>query len=346
MQKLKNFTIMLGVMLICLTSSLMFVGCKNDDNSIRLNEVTHSIFYAPLYLAKNLGFFEDEGLKVTIESATGSDASMTALISGSADMILCGPEQVVYADGKKNQPIVFGQLTHTDGSFFVSKTDMTGFNLDSLKGKTIIGGREGGMPAMTLEYIIRKHGLTIGTNVANDEVNLRTNVAFPMIASEFQTTSAEFCTLFEPTATNLEKENKGYVLNPVGEFAGEIPYTCFATTQNYLTKHSDKAEKFLRAVKRAYTYLLDDYTKNSNYTSSANALVPSFTGMSVTELEVALRQYVAIGAWTNDFTLSEQSYNKLLDILNFTQGAKLGTTYDALYSKVVNNDIAKKLNVA
>lgn len=345
MQKIKNFTIMLGVMIICLTSSLMFVGCKSD-NSIRLNEVTHSIFYAPLYLAKNLGYFEDEGLNVTIESATGSDASMTALISGSADMILCGPEQAVYADGKKNQPIVFGQLTHTDGSFFVSKTDMSGFTLDDLKGKTIIGGREGGMPAMTLEYIIRKHGLTIGTNLANNEVNLRTNVAFPMVASEFQTTSAEFCTLFEPTATNLEKENKGYVLNAVGEFAGEIPYTCFATTENYLAKNGDKCEKFLKAVKRAYKYMLDDFKTNSNYTSSATALLSSFSGMSVSELEIALKQYIAIGAWSDDFTLSESSYNRLIDILNFTQGEKLGTTYTAKYTRIVNNDIAKKLNVA
>lgn len=346
MQKIKNFALILAVMLLSLTTGFMFVGCKSNDNTIRLNEVTHSIFYAPLYLAKNLGFFEDEGLKVTIESATGSDASMTALISGSADMILCGPEQAVYANGKSNQPIVFGQLTHTDGSFFVAKDNVTNFTLDSLKGKTIIGGREGGMPAMTLEYIIRKHGLTIGTDVANDEVNLRTNVAFPMIASEFQTTSAEFCTLFEPTATNLEKANKGYVLNPVGEFAGSIPYTCFATTENYLSKNADKAEKFLKAVKRAYTYLTEDYSKNSNYNLSAKALMSSFTGMTEEELEVALSQYVAIGAWGEDLTLSETSYNRLIDILNFTQGAKLGITYDAPFAKVVNNEIAKKLNVA
>lgn len=345
MQKIKNFAIILGVMILSLTSSLMFVACKSD-NTIRLNEVTHSIFYAPLYLAKNLGYFEEEGLKVTIESATGSDASMTALISGSADMILCGPEQAVYADGKKNQPIVFGQLTHTDGSFFVSKEDMSSFSLDSLKGKTIIGGREGGMPAMTLEYIIRKHGLTIGTKTAQNEVNLRTNVAFPMIASEFQTTNAEFCTLFEPTATNLEKEGKGYVLNPVGEFAEEIPYTCFATTENYLAKNSDKCEKFLRAVKKAYNYLLEDYLAHSNYSLSAKALLSSFSGMTAEELEIALKQYIAIGAWSDDFTLSEGSYDRLIDILNYTQGQKLGTTYTAKYTKIVNNDIAKKLNVA
>lgn len=343
MQKLKQFTIMLGVMLICLSSSLMFIGCGRDENSIRLNEVTHSIFYAPLYLAKNLGYFEEEGLKVTIESATGSDASMTALISGSADMILCGPEQVVYADGKNNQPIVFGQLTHTDGSFFVSKQETPSFNLDSLSGKTIIGGREGGMPAMTLEYIIRQHGLTIGTNTSAGEVNLRTNVAFPMIASEFQTTNAEFCTLFEPTATNLQKEGKGYVLNAVGEFAGEIPYTCFATTQKYLTKNSDKCERFLKAVKRAYNFMLEDYQTNSNYLASATALLPSFSGMTATELEIALSQYISIRAWRDDFTLSQDSYDRLLEILNYTQGQKLGVTYSAKYEDVIDNSIAQKL---
>lgn len=341
MQKLKNLSLFLACLLVCLTSSLLFVGCGKSDNEIRLNEVTHSIFYAPLYIAKNLGFFEEEGLKVTIESATGSDASMTALISGSADMVLCGPEQVVYADGKNNQPIIFGQLTHTDGSFFVSKKNQTTFSLDDLKGKTIIGGREGGLPAMTLQYIIEKAGLTIGTDASLNQVNLRTDVSFPMIASEFITSGAEYCTLFEPTATNLEKEGNGYVLDAVGKYAGSIPYTCFAATENYLTKHADNAEKFLKAVKKGYEYLSTMPSKDS-----AKALMASFSGMTQEELEVAVNQYVEIGAWATDFTLSEKSYNTLLDILNSTQGKKLGVTYSALYSKVVNNTIAEKLNVA
>ena len=205
MQKIKNLSIFIVCLLIILASTLIFAGCGNNENRIRLNEVTHSIFYAPLYAAYNLGYFEDEGLEVTIESATGSDASMTALLSGSADIVLVGPETVVYSQGTQDSPVIFGQLTQKDGSFFVSKDNIEEFTLDMLRGTTIIGGRQGGMPAMTLEYIIRKAGMTIGTDTASGQVNLRTDVSFPMIGSEFVTSGCEFCTLFEPTATNLEK---------------------------------------------------------------------------------------------------------------------------------------------
>ena len=154
MQKIKNISIYVVCLLIMIVTSLLFVGCGGNENKIRLNEVTHSIFYAPLYAAYNLGFFEDEGLEVTIESATGSDASMTALLSGSADIVLVGPETVVYSQGTQYSPVIFGQLTQKDGSFFVSRDNITDFTLDDLKGTTIIGGRQGGMPAMTLEYKI------------------------------------------------------------------------------------------------------------------------------------------------------------------------------------------------
>ena len=339
MKKLKQFAIFTVCLLVFVASSFMFTACGNSDaNKIRLNEVTHSIFYAPLYAAYNLGYFKDEGLDVTIESATGSDASMTALISGSADIVLIGPEQVVYADGLKDQPVVFGQLTQRDGSFFVSKDDVSDFNLNMLKGKTIIGGRAGGLPAMTLEYIIRSAGLTIGTNKANDEVNLRTDVSFPMIGSEFITSDAEFCTLFEPTATNIEKEGNGHVLTAVGQLSGEIPYTCFTATKSYLKKNATQAEKFLKAVYNGYKYIS---TKSAN--EAAQALSPSFPSMSIEELETCVRQYVSINAWSSDFVLKESSYNRLLDIINTTQGEKLGETYTTPYSKAVDNSIALSL---
>lgn len=340
MKKLKQIAIIVSCLLIFLASGFMFTACgSGNSNKIRLNEVTHSIFYAPLYAAYNLGYFEDEGLEVTIESATGSDASMTALISGSADIVLIGPEQVVYADGLKDQPVVFGQLTQRDGSFFVSKDEIADFNLNMLKGKTIIGGRAGGLPAMTLEYIIRTSGLTIGTGFANNEVNLRTDVSFPMIGSEFVTSGAEFCTLFEPTATNLEKEGNGHVLTAVGDLSGEIPYTCFTATKSYLKNNSAQAEKFLRAVYNGYKYIS---TKTNN--EAAQALAPSFPSMSIEELETCVRQYVAINAWSSDFVLKESAYNKLLEIINMTQGEKLGETYTMAYSKAVDNSIALSLS--
>ena len=336
MQKLKKLSIFVCALVLCLGCGLMFVGCGEDKNKITLNEVTHSIFYAPLYVAYNLGFFEDEGLKVTIESATGSDASMTALLSGSADIILAGPETVVYASGTKDTPVIFGQLTQKDGSFFVSRDEIKGeFSLDMLAGTTIIGGRKGGLPAMTLQYIIEKAGLTIGTNTSQGQVNLRTDVSFPMIGSEFVTSGCEYCTLFEPTATNLEKEGNGYVLDAVGDFSGYLPYTCFATKQSYLKNNSEQAEKFLRAVQRGYEYIAENDSE-----LVAQALLKSFSGMSIEELQIAVEQYLAIDAWCSNPAMSEESFNKLIEIINFTTEE---AQYNPSFEQLVDNTIANKL---
>lgn len=335
MQKLKSISIFIVCLAIVLASSLMLVGCGGDDNKIRLNEVTHSIFYAPLYAAANLGYFEDEGLEVTIESATGSDASMTALLSGSADVVLVGPETVVYSQGTKDSPVVFGQLTQKDGSFFVSRDQVSEFTLDDLKGTTIIAGRQGGMPAMTLEYIIEQAGMTIGTNTVAGEVNLRTDVAFPMIGSEFITSGCEYCTLFEPTATNLQKEGNGYVLDAVGEFSGYLPYTVFATKQSFLDDKSEQAEKFLRAVQKGYKYIS---TQSSLLV--AQALAPSFAGMSVEDLQIAVEQYLAIDAWCSSPVMTEESFNKMMEIINSTTTEE---QYNVTYSQAVDNTIANKL---
>lgn len=334
MQKIKNISIFIVCLLIILASSILFIGCGDNENRIRLNEVTHSIFYAPLYAAYNLGYFEDEGLDVTIESATGSDASMTALLSGSADIVLVGPETVVYSQGTQDSPVVFGQLTQKDGSFFVSRDDVQDFSIEDLRGTTIIGGRQGGMPAMTLEYIIEQAGLTIGTNTAAGEVNLRTDVSFPMIGSEFVTSGCEYCTLFEPTATNLEKEGNGYVLDAVGEFSGYLPYTVFATKQSFLDDKSEQAEKFLNAVYRGYQYIA---TQSS--LKAAEALAPSFSGMSTEELQIAVEQYLSIDAWCSSPVMTEQSFQKMMEIINSTSD----TQYSATYSKLVDNTIASKI---
>lgn len=336
MQKIKKISLMLCCLMLCLTACLAFVGCGNNPNKIRLNEVTHSIFYAPLYVAQNMGFFEDEGLEVSIESATGSDASMTALLSGSADIVLVGPETVVYSSTTKDHPVVFGQLTQRDGSFIVSKDEIEGeFTLEMLKAKTIIGGRAGGLPAMTLEYVIKQAGLTIGENASAGEVNLRTDVAFNMIASEFQTSSSEYCTLFEPTATTLANEGKGYVVSAVGAVSGEIPYTCFATKSSYLKNNSEQAEKFLKAVKRGY-----DYIAQNDSTLVAQALTASFAGMSIEELKIAVEQYLAIDAWSNDLIMSQSSFEKLVDIINSTQN----TSYSPDFNELIDNSLAEKIS--
>ena len=324
-------------LLLVVSAGFFVTACgKKDYNKINLNEVTHSIFYAPLYVAMNQGYFEDEGLSVSLTNGGGSDTSMSALLTGSADIILAGPETVVYTqqEGVADKPVVFGQLTTCDGSFIVSKENDQDFSLSNLVGETIIGGRQGGLPAMTLQYIIENNGYTIGTG--ENEINLRTDVAFNLTASVWEgDSSVKYCTLFEPTATNIEKEGKGYVVASLGEISGSIPYTCFATKESYLEEHSDVAEKFLKAVSRGYDFIVSNDSE-----IVAEALLPSFEGNTVEELQVAVEQYISISAWSSDMILTEESFNNLMNVM-LNAGV---ITETSNWEDVVNNTLATKIN--
>ena len=317
-------------------------GKRKDYNVISLNEVTHSIFYAPFYAAINLGYFKEQGLTVNLTNGGGSNVSMTSLISGDSDIILAGPETVVYAsqEGFSDQPQVFGQLTQTDGSFIVTRDpEITkdNFTIEDFQGETIIGGRAGGLPAMTLEYVIKKH-YTLGTG--ENQVNLRTDVAFNNISSAFyEDESVKFCTLFEPTATAFVTEHPEFkIVGSVAELLdGEtIPYTCFIAKSSYLTNHSDVAEKFLTAVMKAYKFL-KNCVETNDLDSAANALKDSFSSMTMDDLKVSISQYIGIDAWTNNPEMTETSFNKLIEVCS---GAGM-TNATTDYAKVINTKIAK-----
>lgn len=314
--------------------SMCLIGCGDNDNTIRVNEVTHSIFYAPLYIAINNGYFEDEGLKIELTNGGGADTSMTALLSGDADIGLMGPEAAIYVvkGDSKTKPVVFGQLTKRDGSFLVSKTNDVNFDWTSLAGKTIIGGRRGGVPAMTLQYVIESAGLTIGTGAG--EVNLRTDVPFNETASVFDTTDADYCTLFEPNATQLCTEKNYYIVDSVGSASGEVPYTAFMATEKYLEKNADKAEKFLKAVMRGYNYL-----KTARPEQIATAIAPSFAGVSTNDLVNAINQYIAIDAWMNTPVMQESAFDRLQDIM--INAGELDSRVN--FGKVVDNTIAQRV---
>lgn len=333
----KKLSIVGMAFLLVVSAGFFVTACgKKDYNKIELNEVTHSIFYAPLYVAMNQGFFEDEGLTVTLTNGGGSDTSMSALLTGSADIILAGPETVVYTqqEGVADKPVVFGQLTTCDGSFIVSKEDDQNFTLADLVGETIIGGRQGGLPAMTLQYIIENSGYTIGTGA--DEINLRTDVAFNLTASVWEGDSTvKYCTLFEPTATNIEKEGKGFVVASLGEISGSIPYTCFAAKESYLEDHSDVAEKFLRAVAKGYDYIISNDSE-----TVAKALLPSFEGNTIAELQVAVEQYTLISAWSSDMILTEASFNNLMNVM-LNAGV---ITETSNWEDIVDNTLATKVH--
>ena len=323
-------------------------GCgKTDDNTINLSEVTHSTFYAPLYVAINNGYFDEVGLKINLTNGGGSNNSMSALVSGSANIVLVGPETVVYTqqEGIKDQPMVFGQLTQTDGAFIVARNyTKDTFTLDDLRGESIIGGREGGLPAMTLQYVIETSDLTIGTDKSANEVDLISNVEFNAIGSTFVSrTDVKYCTLFEPTATQFVNESNGEykIVAPVSNFLTEkVPYTCFVAKQSFLKDNSDKAEKFLTAVTKGYKFLKKCVDDN-DLDTAAESLLPSFNGMTKDELAIAIKAYVDINAWTANPAMTESSYNMLINI-TANAGKILGN--GVTYSRVVDNTTANKVN--
>ena len=314
-------------------ASFGLVGCKKKDKSvIRINEVTHSVFYAPLYLAMNLGYFEEEGITIKLTNGGGSNVSMSALLSGSADVALLGPETVCYvaAQGSKNHPLIFGQLTKRDGSFLVSRTNEQNFSWSNLENKTVIAGRKGGLPAMTFEYVVNNLGLIDGDNITLD-----TSTAFNMMVPTFEAGSGDYCTMFEPTASEYVAAGKGYIVASVGEYSGEIPYTCFMAMPNYIKKYPEKISGFLKAITRAYTYLM---TTDSE--TVAKKLSPSFDGSSISSLKYAVDSYKKIDAWMSNPAMTESSFNKLLSVLR-NAGELTGTVE---FNEVVDNSFALNLN--
>jgi len=311
---MKKISVLLAI-LVC-ACSFMFVGCgKKDSNKIRVSEVTHSVFYAPLYVAINNGYFEDEGLEIELTNAGGSDTVMSSLISNSADIGLMGPESVVYVrnNGMQNAPMIFAQLTACDGSFLVGRTDESDtFEWENLKGKHIIAGRKGGMPAMTLQYILNQKGITTGDEFGeNVDTVLDTSIAFNLTASSFVAGTGDYCTMFEPTASQCEIDNTGFIVSALGDQVSDIPYTCFTATSEYLNKNGGKIDKFMRALKKGYNYLM-----TATDAQIISSLKPSFNTTSDELILASVKNYIRIGAYASSFVLKESSWNNMLDIID------------------------------
>lgn len=335
----------LCLLLVALISVFSFTlfGCgnnnQNDLTKIRLNEVTHSIFYAPLYVAINNGYFEDDGIEIELTNGGGADKVMTALLSNDADIGLMGPEATIYVTegGTKDKPVVFGQLTKRDGSFIVAKNNYTNFTLNDLKGKEIIGGRKGGVPAMTLEYAIKQAGLSIGTGA--NEVNLRTDVAFNLTASVFDSTDADFCTLFEPTASEL-CVNKGYsIVASVGTVSGEVPYTAFTAKKGFLEENEKLAERFLRAVYRGYKFLL-----KASVDEIKASLKPSFSGISDESIVKSIQSYIDVDAWVDNPAMTKQAFDRLQDIIISAGELDKKVEFDSVVDTKIANKVMKYFN--
>ena len=324
----KTFALLL-VLLLCLLTP----ACQDADGlrTVELHEVTRSVFYAPQYVAISMGLFEDEGLDVRITTSGGSDKAMTALLSGQADICLAGPETGVYVynEGKADHPLIVGQLTKRDGSFLVGRTDEPDFSWESLRGKSIIGGRAGGMPLMTLEYVLKAHGLEPGV-----DVDVIDSIQFNLMGGAFEGGTGDYVTLFEPTATEFERAGKGYIVANVGLASGEVPYTVYLVSQTMLQQDAAFVESFLRAVYRAQRWIA-----TASDREVAEAREPFFPDASIESLMIVANSYRATDSWKQDPIMQEADYERMLDIIE--EAGELSARPD--FAALVDNSIAERI---
>ena len=322
--------------LLCVSMLSIITSCGKNDGltHITVAEVTHSLFYAPQYIAINNGYFKEEGLKVSVITTPGADKTMAALLSKEAQIGLMGPEASVYVynGGETNYAINFAQLTHKDGSFLLAREEMPNFKWTDLKGKTIIGGRKGGMPEMTLEYVLKKAGLQIGQNDPSAEVNIRTDVNFDVMAGVFTAGQSDFVTLFEPSASQVERNGIGHIVASIGESSGEVPYTCYSATKKYIEQNGEILKAFNRAIKKGINFLL-----TSKMEEVVTALKPSFTSSDEVEISNVINNYLSIDVWNENLSLEKESYNRLIEII--TLAGELNEE-PAPFEKIVNNNYA------
>lgn len=323
----------LSILLSCLLIIIPFSACGNKEEKklIRLNEVTHSVFYAPLYVAMEKGYFDEEGIEIELTNGGGADASMTAVLSQTADIGLMGPETVIYVynQGKSDYPKVFGQLTQKDGAFLVSKTEQPNFKWTDLIGSEILAGRKGGVPAMTFEYILNELGMEDGK-----DVTLNFDVQFNLMTSAFLGGTGDYCTVFEPTASEYQSAGEWYIVASVGEQAGEIPYTSFIALSSYIENNQDTLESFLTAIKKAHEFM-SEHTDNE----VAEAIVKQFPSTSINSIAASIKSYKSIDAWRTDLQGTEESFTRLQDIME--NAGEL--TQRAPFDKIVDNSLAKKV---
>ena len=324
----KIFSFLLALVL----PATMLLGCGSSEGSmavVRLSEVTHSVFYAPQYVAMSQGFFADEGLEIQLTNGGGADKVMSAVVSGQCDIGLAGPESCIYVynQGMEDYPKIFAQLTKRDGSFLVGRTDED-FSWENLRGKTIIGGRKGGVPEMTLEYVMKQNGI-----VPQVDATVDTTVQFNMMAGAFSGGNGDYVTLFEPTATEMELAGQGYILCSIGEESGEIPYTAYFAAGDYMEKNPEIIQKFTNAI-----YQGQQWVMTHTDAEVAEALAPYFPDTDLSVLETVSARYRSIGAWNETPAMGEEGLNRLQDVME--EAGELQERVE--FQQLVDNSYAEK----
>lgn len=299
---------------------------KNNLTKIKLAEVTHSIFYAPQYVAINEGYFEDEGLEIELILTPGADKVMAAVLSKDVDIGFSGSEATIYVyqNGEKDYVQTFAGLTQKDGSFLVARKKYDNFKLEELKGKYVIGGRAGGMPEMTFEWALRQNGID-----PQKDLTIDTSIAFAAMQGAFIGGTGDFVTLFEPNATSVEKEGLGYVVAYIGELGGNVPYTAYNARKSYIENNPKIIKSFCNAIQKGL-----DYVKNNNPETIAQKIISFFPDTSHSDLTKMIERYKNGNAWKEKININEEEWNHLQDIMIASKELTEKSPYDKLiYTK-------------
>ncbi|MBW9146926.1 ABC transporter substrate-binding protein [Clostridium sp. CM027] len=332
LKKISIFSLFLSFALI----TTLFSGCKKKPSDalvkVKLSEVVRSIFYAPMYAAISQGFFKEEGIEINLSTGQGADKTMQQVLSKSVDIGFCGPEQVIYIynQHREDYPVIFAQLTQKDGSFLVGRNAEANFKWESLKGKTVIGGRPGGVPEMAFEYVLKNHGIKPVI-----DINLVTNLAFTATSGAFKGGAGNYVTLFEPSASMMKKDNSGHIVASIGASAGTIPYTCFFSTKSYIEKNPEMVQKFTNAIYKGQKWVSSHSDKEV-----MTSIKSYFPGADEAVLTSSIKNYRDINAFAPNPILKSDDLTKLMDIIQSYNAALIPERPS--FNKIVNNSFSDK----
>lgn len=305
-------------------------GEKKELQKVTLNEVAHSIFYAPMYVAIEEGYFKEEGIDLTLVTGFGADKTVTAVLAGEADIGFMGSESTIYTKngGAEDYLINFAQLTQRAGNFLVAREPIEHFEWDMLKGKKVLGGRAGGMPEMVFEYILKQNGIDPQT-----DLNINQGIDFGSTAAAFSEGSGDFTVEFEPSATALEMEGKGYVVASLGTDSGYVPYTAYSAKKSYLDKHPEIIQSFTNALQKGM-----DFVQIHTPEEIASVIAPQFPETDLKTITAIVNRYYTQDTWKADLIFEKESFELLQDILE--SAGELDSR--APYEKLVTTEFAKK----
>ncbi len=324
----------LPLLLLILSFSVTILsGCGKTDGGankkVVLNEVAHSIFYAPMYVAIEEGYFRDSGIDLELVTGFGADKTMTAVLSGEADIGFMGPETTVYTynEGASDVVVNFAQLTQRAGNFLVAREPDDDFTWSDLKGKNVLGGRAGGMPEMVFEFVLRKNNLDPATDLFIDQ-----NIDFGSTAAAFSGGQGDYTVEFEPSATALENENAGYVIASLGVDSGYVPYTAFSAKESYIEKNPDIIQSFTDALQKGMQYV-----KEHTSEEIAAVIAPQFQDTDLATITSIVDRYQKQDTWKTDVIFTDTAYELLLDILE--ESGQLSSRPE--YEKLIDTQFAE-----